>query len=1194
MTLQAHNNIVLNDTTIQATGANRLALTLTADSDANGSGSIALGSVNIATKNGAINFNKAITLTGDNVWNAGTGTVTTGSTVNMGGSNLTITGNNATIGGNISGTGNSVLTFKPGAVGTTFGLASGSGTFTLDTTEMGYLNPGKKLVIGDALGTGTGSFDINSLDFTGKNYEVEIYGGDMYITGLTQGDGKMSIFGNDMSIDTLRLGNADFLAYGRKQSADNAVITVQNDIIKTGTSASTVTLKADDNVTGPGAFGITTTGGLMNLILWMDADNTANDGTFNHQGTIRTNGGNLYLVGGLDDGANGGVAADGIGDGYAGASSILWGVDYNTAGGNILFRAQGGSADHGFYIGNNSKIITSSTGNINIYGIAGNANDKQGVYIANSEIFAHDGKITIEGTNARSRTYGTGVYLEGANNIHTDGATGGDIEITGTRTGTTGGWSYGIELYSAGGSIHTVNGNVILTGTGTTSTNGVHAAGIHSWQDFSIYSTGSGDITLNATASGTTGTISDIWTASTGVLSIGDANGTGDIIFNANTIDFANTGTTIQTKGDMTVKPRTASQTIGLGGGTGDLNLTDAELGYFNGAGKLIIGDAADGTGDIDLNSWNYSAKGYSGIEIYGNDIDIGGMTMGTGDFSAFAKDNGGDLGSITVSASLDKSVSGGSKLNLLADENIVFDDNANITAATGSLNILLNADRDADQNGAVHIQNSAIVTNGGYFVAGGGSGTLFGADGIYGTADDAASTGADKVLAYGNGSYTRGVSLYNGDISTGAGVLILNGHGYDDAGGSQLNGLIIENGSVLQTSSGHIIMTGTGGNGNNDNDGILIMGAGTSVSSVSGNITATGTATTVGAGWDNLQGVTVFNGALVETTGTGSIDFTGTASNSTSRIGVSVEHNNAIVRATGGGNISFTGNSNGGIDVEVANGSVSTSGGGDIGDITFETDSINLNNAAVSAADMLLIKPRTASTSIGLGGGSGDLNLTDTELGYLSADTLIIGDATNGTGDIDIDTWDLSGKAHNVEVYGNDIYLGGITLGTGDFLAYAKNNGVDLADLHITDSILKSIIGISDLDLRADNSISDNGFNITSSTGKLNISMIADYENDGAGNINFGANSIDTNGGDLVIDGDVGLSGNNTWDAGEGLLTTSGEIALNTRNLRMIADDMDIGDEISGTGSSVLTIESKTLSQNMNLGGGAGGLDLD
>ena len=75
-------------------------------------------------------------------------------------------------------------------------------------------------------------------------------------------------------------------------------------------------------------------------------------------------------------------------------------------------------------------------------------------------------------------------------------------------------------------------------------------------------------------------------------------------------------------------------------------------------------------------------------------------------------------------------------------------------------------------------------------------------------------------------------------------------------------------------------------------------------------------------------------------------------------------------------------------------------------GAVSITTDSISLG-ADLSGSSTLLIKPLTPSTSIGLGGGTGDLNLDDTELGYLvdGFSSITVGDTTSGTGTVTIDS---------------------------------------------------------------------------------------------------------------------------------------------------------------------------------------------
>ena len=130
---------------------------------------------------------------------------------------------------------------------------------------------------------------------------------------------------------------------------------------------------------------------------------------------------------------------------------------------------------------------------------------------------------------------------------------------------------------------------------------------------------------------------------------------------------------------------------------------------------------------------------------------------MGTGSFLAHAKDNGVDYGDLNVSANITRAVNGVATLDLRADRNITNSNGAGIIASDANsdadgnpatspdrLNVILNADRDADNDGAVFLTNAVVTTLGGNFIAGGGSGDVGGANGILGDGD---GTGADDMV---------------------------------------------------------------------------------------------------------------------------------------------------------------------------------------------------------------------------------------------------------------------------------------------------------------------------------------------------------------------------------------------------------------------------------------------------------------
>jgi len=244
-------------------------------------------------------------------------------------------------------------------------------------------------------------------------------------------------------------------------------------------------------------------------------------------------------------------------------------------------------------------------------------------------------------------------------------------------------------------------------------------------------------------------------------------------------------------------------------------------------------------------------------------------------------------------------------------------------------------------------------------------------------------------------------------------------------------------------------------------------------------------------------------------------------------------------------------------------------------GNITLTADSITLAGLSVQTSQNVTIKTRTPSGSIGIGGGTGTLGLTDAYLSmFLPSNKLIIGDAASGTGDLIVDSWDLSAKIYNVEIYGNDITFQdtnpsagvdyAMNLGTGNFLAYAKNNGGDLADLNINAAIDKTELGTSTLDLRAENNITD-ASNIGSSAGLLHISLTSDADNNGVGDIIMGGATLNSANGNIALNKAVTLNGNLTLAAGTGTLTAASTIN-GAYNLTAGAASMSFANALGGS----------------------------
>lgn len=899
--------------------------------------------------------------------------------------------------------------------------------------------------------------------------------------------------GNNVTITTTNGGGTQ----------DGDINVTSATISKTATNNNvTLTLQAVRNITVENST-ITSSANALNVVLNADRDANQIGSVRIDNSTITTNGGNFVAGGGSGTlGGTNGILGDG--DGTGADDVAAWGNNAQVSSESLY------AAGVGLY---NSSIITNN-GGIYIKGrgyanseLTQNGKSAVGVRLRTSHLQTTGGKINVSGTGGgqSGSALNMGIYFLDTSTIT---SVGGDITLYGKGGFSATSDSHGVALSSTSiNKITTTTGHVQLSGEVVdASSNSLHVRS-SSTADGGIFSLGSGRISLQ-TLNGRLNTLT---------ATLGGNSATGDITFITDTINLG-TDSNIKTSGAVYVKPVSANRTIGIGGGTGDLNLTDLELEYFNGTGKLVIGDSATGTGDIDLDSWDLSSKLFSGVEIYGNDIDIGGLTMGTGSFLAYAKDNGGDVGDVTISANITRNANGDATLDLRADRNVETSNGADIIATDANsdadnnpatspdrLNVILNADRNGNNSGAVSLNDSTVTTLGGYFVAGGGSGVVGGVNGILGDGD---GTGADDVMAWGHSSRVAGVTLTTAaSISTGAGSIILNGHGYDNSATTAHHGVNLTSSSLYSTS-GDIRIRAKGGESTNNAYGVHMNGS--TISTATGNIKLVGSG---GASVGNDAAIVVFSSSVIEATDSGSIELTGTDSVTNGNLSIGSAGANRIGNATMTGNIRINANT-----------------------ISFsDTDDTILTQGDI------IVKATTASTSIGLGGGSGDLNLTDAELGtFNGTGKLIIGDSAAGTGDIDLDSWNWSGKLFSgIEIYGNDIDIGGLTMGRGNFFAYAKDAVGDVADLRISDDITRGVDGVATLELRADHHItnstnadiiasdanSDGDGDAKTDADLLHVILNADRNagNDG-GAISFNNGNIYSNGGNIKLGGGSGV----------------------------------------------------------------------
>jgi hypothetical protein len=341
--------------------------------------------------------------------------------------------------------------------------------------------------------------------------------------------------------------------------------------------------------------------------------------------------------------------------------------------------------------------------------------------------------------------------------------------------------------------------------------------------------------------------------------------------------------------------------------------------------------------------------------------------------------------------------------------------DSKSISSSTGKLNLVLWSDSDAINGGSIYLKNgSSITTNGGHLWMGGGSGTttwngLTVGDGYaVGTSAGIDLTNAtlgvvsDNYYGTGNRFHYNGITLLNNNINTSGGDFKASGKSYNTAVTSikAYIGVFIGGDYQISTSAGDIVLDGISTISANDSswyNGVALGSAniaGTANATLittSGDIAITGEVNqNINAGHARAISMSVWgstNKLNLKTT-SGNIALTGdnksTVSNSTNRaIGNDVDgyRFTEISSATGNIDITGIGDNTGGYDIGLKNAIIKTDGV-----ITITGDTLNLLSSYSTGSQIssvtngigsLVIKPYTASTSIGIGGATGTLALT-------------------------------------------------------------------------------------------------------------------------------------------------------------------------------------------------------------------------
>ncbi|MCP4168260.1 MAG: hypothetical protein GY759_20535, partial [Chloroflexi bacterium] len=340
-------------------------------------------------------------------------------------------------------------------------------------------------------------------------------------------------------------------------------------------------------------------------------------------------------------------------------------------------------------------------------------------------------------------------------------------------------------------------------------------------------------------------------------------------------------------------------------------------------------------------------------------------------------------------------------------------------------------------------------------------------------TTVDGAITLEANIAGSSSGTFV-GIELDSADITSTNGDISLTGHGGDS--GSKNIGVWLRTGTTIESTgtginAATITIEGTGGDGTSNNDGVLIE-PNSIVSSVDGDIHIVGNG---GNGSSSLNYGVQMEKCLVESTGAGAdaaditIDGKG-GDGISSNYGVYHYVNAKINAANGDINIKGQGQGSGTSNhgVFLFTGEINTSGDGRVeltgiegtggdgiaslagiiaantGTIEMTTDTIVLANASLGGSGTLTIKPYNIGTSIGLGGGTGTLFLSASELNTFvdGFSSITIGDIAAGTGLVQIAP--TAAFQDPVTIVGGSIHVTGLDANGNDVTLLARTGGIE------------------------------------------------------------------------------------------------------------------------------------------------------
>jgi len=859
LTLQAHRNVVMTNTSISNASGKTLNVSLYSNFNNTGNGSVQLSNSSISTNGGNLTISGAVSpgtsYASTNVSGGAGVSLTNGSQLNTHGGNIVIRGaTSSTLAANTNATG---VLINGGS-----SIDAGGGNITIVALQGSTSGTGDAFILtggSEILTTGIGSISIDSTNL-GSGNGTRIFSTNNTIAAT--GSGNVTISGNATSGFGVLICST---AAGSSQH------------LNVGSGALTVNGNSNGFAgAGRGVYLATTGTGLVQLNA--DGGDIVVNGTTSGTADAVALSGNIVLgSGGGDIAVSGATSSTSVANSSANAVNMSGGSSIDAGGGNVTIVARQGSASgsgDAFILTGGSDILTTGIGSINIDStnlgsgngtrifstnntiaatgsgnvtISGNATSGFGVLVCSTaaassqNIRVGSGTLTVNGNSNGFAGSGRGVYLaaSGTGSVTLSASNGGDIVLGGNSTGT-----YGTVLNSTGSSSSISllsDGNITVAGN--TSGGSTPGLGLISSGDGSASAPGSqitvsstaGDVRLlanNSVINTSSGSFRAMMLDASGdYASIRLATQTGNLMLD---------GTSISGRG-IDIAPSGENASVSLSTTSGDILLSGNSTSSFGGYG-IFFNSTGNSTGvNVSTTTGNITLRGDS---VGTSDaIALGGDTNSTRSVNSITSQSG----NITLdgffhspnAGELDHGVA------LLSVTNLI---------KTG-------------QNGNINIQGNATDHGTGVDMYGSGRTTVSVEDGnlsIHGTSDYedgiGMATGNNVISATGSGS----VSLV-GSSTYGSGITL-----YPSGNSSS---------ATISTNSGNLSLTGTSGSGSS-NPGILIRSTssdparGVSIRSTSGDITLNGRAEGAGDGIAFVGGSNGYN--TVQTAGAGNLTING------------------------------------------------------------------------------------------------------------------------------------------------------------------------------------------------------------------------------------------------------------------------------------------------------------------------------